>query len=107
MKYITLRESNCLFKHILSVNYVEDWEMKQKDYNTSTYTGEKHNHKEKNPLLIFKTKKWNKLYNLINSYLDNNEDYYGKTSFTDFDVECGMIKDVKYKIFLLLRKTSN
>ena len=101
MKYITLRESNynCLFKHILSVNYVEDWEIEQRE---SLYYS-----KEKNPLVIFKTKKWNKLYNLINSYLDNNEDYYGKTSFTDFDVECRMIKDVKYKIFLLLRKTSN
>ena len=101
MKYITLRESNynCLFKHILSVNYVEDWEIEQRE---SLYYP-----KEKNPLVIFKTKKWNKLYNLINSYLNNNEDYYGKTTFSDFDVECGMIKDVKYKIFLLLRKTSN
>ena len=62
MKTIKIRETsfNNLFNNILSVNYAEDWEMtpiKMEDTN---------------PLVKFKTKKWDKLLNLIIIWLEKN-----------------------------------
>ena len=62
MKLIKIRQScaDNLFDKILKVDFVENWEIipiKSKD---------------KNPLVIFKTKKWDKLLNLLNIWIDKN-----------------------------------
>ena len=54
---------------------------------------------EINPLVIFKTKKWNKLENLIDIFLNKHKpnQYTDKTS--EMDLICGSFQEIKYKIF--------
>ena len=89
MKQIIIRKHGFdnLFKYILSINFAEDWEMCET------------NDVEINPLVIFKTKKWNKLENLIDIFLNKHKpnQYTDKTS--EMDLVCGSFQEIKYKIF--------
>ena len=78
-KKMEIRESsfNSLFKNILSVNFTENWNC----YET--------NDNSKNPLVIFKTKKWNKLIELCKKFINNSNDIY--------DLEVGSIKEIVHR----------
>jgi len=67
----------CLFKNILSVNYVENWNC----FDTED--------KAVNPIVIFETKKWNKLISLCKDFVNKNTDIY--------NIEVGMIKGFIHK----------
>ena len=89
MKQIIIRKHGFdnLFKYVLSINFAENWEMCE----TTDI--------EINPLVIFKTKKWNKLENLIDVFLNKHKpnQYTEKTS--KMDLICGSFQEIKYKIF--------
>jgi len=86
-KEIKIRNSGFenLFKHILSVSFAEDWEMIPTDDNSI------------NPLVIFKTNKWEKLHLLVKSFVNNNKKDWSENT-TDFDLEVGSLVGIQYKI---------
>ena len=71
---IKIRKStfDVLYKNILTVNYVENWEL----FET--------NDKSKNPLVVLNTKKTKKLIKLCKRFVNNSNDI--------FDLEIGAIK---------------
>ena len=74
-----------LFSNILSVNFAEDWECVET------------NDDSVNPLVIFRTRKWRKLHNLVKSFVDTNKrDYDNNTS--EFDLIVGSLTSIQYKI---------
>ena len=88
MKEIQIRETafNNLFKNILSVNYAEDWG----SYETNDIS--------KNPLVVFKTKKWNKLLGLIQTWLDKNQTKEFDANPTQKDLVIGSLIEIKYLV---------
>ena len=88
MKEIQIREIsfNNLFENILSVNYTENWGM----YET--------NDKSKNPLVVFKTKKWDKLLDLIQTWLDKNQTKEFNANPTKKDLVIGSLIEINYLI---------
>ena len=88
MKTIQIRETafNNLFNNILSVNYAEDWEMipiKSEDIN---------------PLVKFKTKKWDKLLNLIMVWLEKNNTKEFSANTSKKDLVVGSLIQIRYII---------
>lgn len=91
-RMILIRESQAdsLFKHILSVNYTSSWEIvdanKPEDINVI------------NPRVYFKTKAWNKLLKLLDTFISKNR----PSEFTDFtsdmDLMVGEFISIKYSI---------
>ena len=95
---ILIRESQAdsLFKHILSVNYTSSWEIvdanKPEDINVI------------NPRVNFKTKAWNKLLKLLDTFISKNR----PSEFTDFtsdmDLMVGEFISIKYSIETFLKR---
>ena len=93
MKSIKIREKcfNNLFNNILSVNYAEDWEMFETDDKSS------------NPIVILKTKKWYKLLQLIENWLNKNRTKEFTDTTTKQDLIVGSLVGLKHSIKLYVR----
>ena len=75
-----------LFNNILSVNYAEDWEMipiKSEDTN---------------PLVTFRTKKWDKLLNLIMVWLEKNRTKEFTANTSNQDLVIASLVGIRYLI---------
>tara|TARA_R100001530_G_scaffold115781_1_gene82760 strand:- start:219 stop:632 length:414 start_codon:yes stop_codon:yes gene_type:complete len=88
MKQIKMRKIGFdnLFNYILSVDFTENWEMLE-TADTSL-----------NPLVIFRTKKWDKLENLIDMFLNKHEPYQYTDKTSEMDLVCGSFQVIKYEI---------
>ena len=85
MKHIKIRESafDNLWSYVLNVNFTyKDWEMFGTDDDSL------------NPLVIFKTRKWDKLVDSIQSFViaHKPEQYTDKTS--EMDLICGSFQEI-------------
>ena len=76
---IKVRESvfNSLFNNVLSVNFDETWDCYETDDNS------------KNPLVVFKTRKWKKLIKLCKKFINKPHSI--------FDLDVGSIKEIIYQ----------
>ena len=63
-----------LFDHVLSLNYVYDWGV----VGEQDWECHKTDDKAKNPLVIFKTKKWSRLIELCNEYIEGSKNWSDK-----------------------------
>ena len=95
MKTIKIRETSFknMFENILSINYTEDWEMIPTDDDSE------------NPLVVFKTTKWKKLYQLIKDFTDKNGKEFTEDT-TNFDLIVGSLLTIQYKIELSILKNN-
>ena len=66
-----------LYNNVLSINFPETWDC----YET--------NDNSKNPLIVFETKKWNKLIKLCKKFINKPHSIY--------DLEVGSIKEIIYQ----------
>ncbi len=78
---------NNLFNNILSVNYAEDWEMIPMTKSD-----------DENPLVKFKTKKWDKLLNLIMVWLEKNHTKEFSANPSKEDLVVGSLVEIRRSI---------
>ena len=84
--YIRNTTFDNLFKNILSINFEETWEWLETNDNSV------------NPLVVFKTKKTNKLHKLIKQFVNKNRKESYDENTTKKDLIVGSLIGLMYQI---------
>ena len=84
--YIRKTTFDNLYKNILSINFAETWECLETNDNSV------------NPLVVFKTKKTNKLHKLIKQFVNKNRKESYDENTTKKDLIVGSLIGLMYQI---------
>ena len=85
-----------LFKYVLCVNYAESWEIKE--------VNESLDESVVNPDVYFKTQKWSKLLNLIETFIAKNKPIEFTDESSDMDLVVGSFIEIKNRINFYLKE---